>query len=68
LLREEACEVLIAVVGVPVIGLRYSDWVKPEASTSDLAEDQAACVQAIQQPPPPGTTDQQQYEECMNAH
>jgi hypothetical protein len=25
-------------------------WVKPEASKSDLAEDQAACVQAIQQP------------------
>src|SRR4029077_4084052 len=43
-------------------------WVKPEASKSDLAEDQAACVQAIQQPPPPGTTDQQQYEACMNEH
>jgi hypothetical protein len=27
-------------------------WVKPEASKSDLAQDQAACVQAIQQPPP----------------
>jgi hypothetical protein len=43
-------------------------WVKPEASKSDLAQDQAACVQAVQQPPAPGTTDQQQYEACMNAH
>ena len=43
-------------------------WVKPEASKSDLAQDQAACVQAVQQPPPSGTTDQQQYEACMNAH
>ena len=43
-------------------------WVKPEASKSDLAEDRAACVQAVQQPPPAGTTDQQQYEACMNAH
>jgi hypothetical protein len=42
-------------------------WAKPEASKSDLAQDQAACMQAIQQPPPSGTTDQQQYEECMNA-
>jgi hypothetical protein len=43
-------------------------WVKPEASKSDLAQDQAACVHAIQQPPPAGTTDQQQFETCMNAH
>ena len=43
-------------------------WVKPEASKSDLAQDQAACVQAIQQPPPAGTTDKQQYEAWMNAH
>ena len=43
-------------------------WVKPEASKTDLAQDQAACVHAIQQPPPSGTTDQQQYEACMNAH
>jgi hypothetical protein len=43
-------------------------WVKPEASKTDLAQDQAACVHEIQQPPPPGTTDQQQYEACMNAH
>jgi hypothetical protein len=43
-------------------------WVKPEASKSDLAQDRAACMQAIQQPPPSGTTDQQQYEACMNAH
>jgi hypothetical protein len=43
-------------------------WVKPEASKSDLAQDQAACVQAVQQPPPSGMTDQQQYEACMNAH
>src|SRR6516165_11909110 len=43
-------------------------WVKPEASKSELAQDQAACVQAVQQPPPSGTTDQQQYEACMNAH
>jgi hypothetical protein len=43
-------------------------WVKPEASKSDLAQDQAACVHAVQQPPPSGTTDQQQYEACMNAH
>jgi len=43
-------------------------WVKPEASKSDLAQDQAACVQAIQQPPPAGTTDKQQYEAFMNAH
>jgi len=43
-------------------------WVKPDASKSDLAQDQAACMQAVQQPPPSGTTDQQQYEACMNAH
>src|SRR5262252_4378770 len=42
-------------------------WVKPEASKSDLAQDQTACVQAVQQPPPAGTTDQQQYVACMNA-
>jgi hypothetical protein len=42
-------------------------WVKPEASKTDLAQDQAACVHAIK-PPPSGTTDQQQYEACMNAH
>jgi hypothetical protein len=35
---------------------------------SDLVQDQAACMQAVQQPPPSGTTDQQQYEACMNAH
>ena len=28
-------------------------WVKPEASKTDLAQDQAACVHEIQQPPPP---------------
>ena len=43
-------------------------WVKPDASKNDLAHDQAACGQAVQQPPPSGTTDQQQYETCMNAH
>jgi len=43
-------------------------WVRPEASKTDLAQDQAACVQEVQQPPAPGTTDQQQYEVCMNAH
>jgi hypothetical protein len=42
-------------------------WVKPEASKSELAQDQAACVRAVQQPPPSGTTDQQQYEACMNS-
>ena len=42
-------------------------WVKPEASKSDLAQAQAVCVQAVQQPPPSGTTDQQQYEACMNS-
>jgi hypothetical protein len=61
---EEACEVLIALVGVPVIGLCYSAL----GETSDLAQDRAACVQAVQQPPPSGTTDQQQFEACMNAH
>ena len=43
-------------------------WVKPEASKTDLAQDQAACVHEVQQPPPAGTTDQQHYEACMNAH
>ena len=42
-------------------------WVKPEASKTDLAQDQAACVHEVQQPPA-GTTDQQHYEACMNAH
>jgi hypothetical protein len=41
-------------------------WVKPQASKADLAQDQTACVHAIQEPPPPGTTDEQQYEGCMN--
>jgi hypothetical protein len=49
-------------------GCATPHWVKPEASKSDLALDQAACVEAVQQPPPAGTTDQQQYEACMNAH
>jgi hypothetical protein len=49
-------------------GCATPHWVKPEASKSDLAQDRAACVQAVQQPPPSGTTDQQQYEACMNAH
>jgi hypothetical protein len=49
-------------------GCATPQWVKPEASKSDLAQDRAACVQAVQQPPPSGTTDQQQYEACMNAH
>jgi hypothetical protein len=39
-------------------------WVKPEASKTDLAQDQAACVHEVQQPPPAGTTDQQHYEAC----
>ena len=65
---EEACEVLISVVRVSVVGLRHSTLGETRASKSDLAQDQAACMQAVQQPPPSGTTDQQQYEACMNAH
>jgi hypothetical protein len=65
---EEACEVLIAFVGGLLSACATPRWVKPEASKSDLAQDQAACVQAVQQPPPSGTTDQRQYEACMNAH
>jgi len=49
-------------------GCATPHWLKSEASKSDLAQDQAACMQAVQQPPPSGTTDQQQYEACMNAH
>jgi hypothetical protein len=49
-------------------GCATPHWVKPEASKSDLAQDRAACVQAVQQPPPSGSTDQQQFEACMNAH
>jgi len=43
-------------------------WVKPEASKSDLAHDQSACMRVLQEPPPPGATNRQLYEACMNAH
>jgi hypothetical protein len=60
--------VLLSLLACLLSACAIPHWVKPEASKSDLAQDQAACVQAIQQPPAPGTTDQQQYEACMNAH
>jgi hypothetical protein len=60
--------VLLSLLACLLSACATPHWVKPEASKSDLAQDQAACVQAIQQPPPAGTTDQQQYEACMNAH
>jgi hypothetical protein len=30
-------------------------WVKPEASKSDLVQDQSVCMRTLQEPPPPGT-------------
>jgi len=43
-------------------------WVKPDASKSDLAQDQSVCMRTLQEPPPPGTTNEQVYEACMTAH
>ncbi len=59
---------LLLLLAFPLIGCATPRWVKPAASKTDLAQDQAACMQVIQQPPPSGTTGQQQYEGCMNAH
>jgi hypothetical protein len=42
--------------------------VKPDASKSDLAQDQSVCMRTLQEPPPPGTTNEQVYQDCMTAH
>ncbi len=43
-------------------------WVKPDASKSDLAQDQLVCMRSLQEPPPPGSTNEQVYQDCMTAH
>lgn len=43
-------------------------WVKPDASKSDLAQDQLVCRRTLQEPPPSGTTNEQVYRDCMTAH
>jgi hypothetical protein len=67
-------DVVIARVLLPMIAVCLLSacaaprWVKPEASKSDLAQDQSVCMRTLQEPPPPGTTNEQVYHDCMTAH
>jgi hypothetical protein len=60
---------LLAVVGACLLSACAAPrWVKPDASKSDLAQDQSVCMRTLQEPPPPGTTNEQVYQACMTAH
>jgi hypothetical protein len=57
---------LLAVVGTSLLSACATPrWVKPDASKSDLAQDQSVCMRTLQEPPPPGTTNEQVYQACM---
>jgi hypothetical protein len=60
---------LLAVLGTSLLAACATPhWVKPDASKSDLAQDQSVCMRTLQEQPPPGTTNEQVYETCMTAH
>jgi hypothetical protein len=60
---------LLPMIGVCLLSACATPhWVKPEASKSDLAQDQLVCMRTLQEPPPPGTSNEQVYRDCMTAH
>jgi uncharacterized lipoprotein len=59
---------LLPLIGVCLLSACATPrWVKPEASKSDLAQDQLVCRRTLQEPPPPGMTNEQVYRDCMTA-
>jgi hypothetical protein len=60
---------LLPIVGAGLLSACAAPrWVKPDASKSDLAQDQSVCMRTLQEPPPPGTTNEQVYQACMTEH
>jgi hypothetical protein len=59
---------LLALTGVSLLSACATPrWVKPDASKSDLAQDQLVCRRTLQEPPPSGITNEQVYRDCMIA-
>jgi hypothetical protein len=61
-----SARLLLPIVGACLLSACAAPrWVKPDASKSDLAQDQSVCMRTLQEPPPPGTTNEQVYQACM---